>query len=390
MKDTRPAKLALEDGAVFTGRHIGDSGTTEGEVVFNTSMTGYQEILTDPSYAGQIVTMTYPLIGNYGINRQDVESRKPHVAGFIVKELSPAYSNYRADTSLDEYLKQNDIVGIEGIDTRALVRKLRIKGAMNGVLSSEILDDAVLVDRAKKVRDMSGADLVCEVKPTKGYEWDEDQGVWKTGPVERGDGLHVVALDCGAKHNILRNFTERGIKVTVLPPDTPAEEILKHNPDGLFVSNGPGDPAAVDYAINSLKQAAGKVPTFGICLGHQLLGLALGAKTYKLKFGHRGGNQPVKNLDTGRVEITSQNHGFAVDKASLEARGGVVTHLNLNDSTVEGFRHKDLPVFSVQYHPEASPGPHDAAYLFDAFIEMMKTKKPPTGERLKELQALRE
>jgi carbamoyl-phosphate synthase small subunit len=388
-EESRIAKLALEDGTVFTGRAFGARGTTEGEVVFNTSMTGYQEIITDPSYAGQIVTMTYPLIGNYGINRQDVESKKPHVAGFIVKELAPAYSNYRADTSLDEYLRQNQIVGISGIDTRALVRKIRITGAMNGVLSTEILDDATLVDRAKKVRDMSGADLVCEVKPDASYEWDEDTGVWKTGKVERGDGLHVVALDCGAKHNILRNFTERGIKVTVLPPETPAEEILKHNPDGLFVSNGPGDPAAVDYTIASLKQAAGKVPTFGICLGHQLLGLALGAKTYKLKFGHRGGNQPVKNLDTGRVEITSQNHGFAVEKESLERAGGIVTHLNLNDNTVEGFRHKDLPVFSVQYHPEASPGPHDAQYLFDAFVEMMKTKKPPTGKRLAELQSLR-
>src|SRR5215204_6553114 len=386
----RVAKLALEDGTVFTGRAFGAAGTTEGEVVFNTSMTGYQEILTDPSYAGQIVTMTYPLIGNYGINRQDVESKKPHVAGFIIKELAPAYSNYRADTSLDEYLRQNNIVGIEGIDTRALVRKLRIKGAMNGVLSTEILDDAVLVDRAKKVRDMSGADLVCEVRPTHSYAWDEDQGTWALpGAVERGDGLHVVALDCGAKHNILRHLTERGVKVTVLPPETPAEEILKHNPDGLFVSNGPGDPAAVDYTIASLKQAAGKVPTFGICLGHQLLGLALGAKTYKLKFGHRGGNQPVKNLDTGRVEITSQNHGFAVEKESLERAGGIVTHLNLNDNTVEGFRHKDLPVFSVQYHPEASPGPHDAQYLFDAFVEMMKSKRAPTAKRLKELQSLR-
>jgi carbamoyl-phosphate synthase small subunit len=384
------AKLALEDGTVFTGRAFGATGTTEGEVVFNTSMVGYQEILTDPSYAGQIVTMTYPLIGNYGINKQDVESRKPHVAGFIVKELSPAYSNYRADMSLDEYLKQNNLIGISGIDTRALVRKLRIKGSMNGVLSTEILDDAELVDRAKKVRDMSGADLVKEVKPAHSYAWDQDQGIWKlAGSVVRGDGLHVIALDCGAKQNILRHFAERGVRVTVLPPDTSADEILKHNPDGLFISNGPGDPAAVDYTIESLKKTAGKVPTFGICLGHQLLGLAMGATTYKLKFGHRGGNQPVKNLDTGRVEITSQNHGFAIDKESLERAGGIITHLNLNDNTVEGFRHKDLPVFSVQYHPEASPGPHDAAYLFDAFVEMMKSKKPPTGQRLAELQAMR-
>jgi carbamoyl-phosphate synthase small subunit len=384
------AKLALEDGTVFTGRAFGHAGTTEGEVVFNTSMTGYQEILTDPSYKGQIVTMTYPLIGNYGINRQDVESKQPHVAGFIVKELPPMYSNYRADMSLDEYLRENRIVGIEGIDTRALTRKLRIGGAMRGVLSSEILDDVKLVDRARHAAQMIGADWVQAVKPSGEYEWSQGQGDWKVGPVERGDGLHVVALDCGAKHNILRHLTERGVRVTVLPPDTTTDEIMRHQPDGLFVSNGPGDPAALDYALRPIQGALGKVPIFGICLGHQLLGRAIGATTYKLKFGHRGGNQPVKNLDTGRVEITSQNHGFAVDRKSLEAKGGVVTHINLNDDTVEGFRHKDLPVFSVQYHPEASPGPHDAAYLFDAFVEMMKTKEPVPAERLKKLQKMRE
>jgi carbamoyl-phosphate synthase small subunit len=383
------AKLALEDGTIFTGRGFGATGTTDGEVVFNTSMTGYQEILTDPSYKGQIVTMTYPLIGNYGINRQDVESKKPHVAGFVIKELSPIYSNYRADLSLDEYLKQNNVIGIQGIDTRALVRKLRIGGAMRGVLSTVVLDDQQLVDRARRGAQMAGADWVQAVKPDKEYGWTETQGDWSTGPVESGQGLHVVALDCGAKSNILRHLASRGIKVTVLPPDTTAEEIMRHKPDGLFISNGPGDPAVLDYAIRPIQGVLEKLPTFGICLGHQLLGRAIGAETYKLKFGHRGGNQPVMNLDTGRVEITSQNHGFAVDRASLEKAGGVVTHVNLNDDTVEGFRHGRLPVFSVQYHPEASPGPHDAAYLFDAFVEMMKTKKAPTGKRLAELQALR-
>ena len=373
-----PAVLALEDGAVFTGHAFGATDQlAEAEVVFNTAMTGYQETLTDPSYKGQIVVMTYPLIGNYGVNAEDVESARPHVAGFVVKELPPIYSNYRASESLDTYLKENGIPGLVGIDTRALVRRIRTAGAMRGVLSTEATADAAaLVERARKAASMAGADWVQAVKPEKPYGWDTNRGAWTAGKPLDGRGLRVVALDCGAKRNILRHFADRGVEVTVLPPDTPAAEILKLNPDGLFISNGPGDPAALDYVVNPVREIIGKnVPTFGICLGHQLLARAIGADTFKLKFGHRGGNQPVKNLDTGRVEITSQNHGFAVDRDSLEKAGGVVTHVHLNDQTVAGFRHATLPVFSVQYHPEASPGPHDAAYLFDQFVERMRENK---------------
>jgi carbamoyl-phosphate synthase small subunit len=385
-------KLALEDGSIFTGQHFGAHGTSTGEVVFNTSMTGYQEILTDPSYKGQIVTMTYPLIGNYGINRQDVESKQPHVSGFVIRELSPVVSNWRSTMTLEDYLKENNIVGIQGIDTRALTRKLRISGSMRGILSSEILDDAELLRRVQASAQMEGADWVQAVKPDCNYNWSEGHDQWRPnnrmGKNLRGDGLHVVAIDCGAKQNILRNIADRGVKVTVVPPETSGADIMKLKPDGLFVSNGPGDPAALDYAVKPIKEVMDKLPIFGICLGHQLLGRAVGAETYKLKFGHRGGNQPVKNLDTGKVEITSQNHGFAVEQKSLEAAGGVVTHVNLNDGTVEGFRHSKLPIFSVQYHPEASPGPHDADYLFDAFIELMKTKKPIPAKRMLELQAV--
>jgi len=383
-------KLALEDGTVFTGLAFGASGTSEGEVVFNTSMTGYQEILTDPSYKGQIVTMTYPLIGNYGINKDDVESKGPHVSGFVIKELSPIASNYRSNETLDSYLKRNNIIGISGIDTRALTRRLRITGSMRGILSTEILDDAELVKRAQSAAQMAGADWVKAVKPDCAYDWNQPfDAQWKFGKPQDGKGLHVVAMDCGAKQNILRHLADRGVKVTVLPPDASADEILKHKPDGLFVSNGPGDPAVLDYAVKPIQAVMNQLPIFGICLGHQLLGRAVGASTYKLKFGHRGANQPVKNLDTGRVEITSQNHGFAVEQKSLESNGGVVTHVNLNDGTVAGFRHSKLPIFSVQYHPEASPGPHDAAYLFDAFIAMMRSKKPVTPADFEKMQAVK-
>ena len=390
MPHHKPCKLALEDGLVFTGAAFGADGTAEGEVVFNTSMTGYQEVLTDPSYAGQIVTMTYPLIGNYGVNREDIESRdrKVQVRGFVVKELSPTASNFRAAQSLGDYLAEAGIVGIANVDTRALTRHIRLAGAMNGVISTESDDDRELVRRAAAMPSMAGQDLVKVVTPADGYDWSEGyNSPFSQARREHGEKTYdVVAIDCGAKMNILRNLAESSCRVHVVPATAPAEEILSRRPDGLFVSNGPGDPAAVTYAIETLRQLAGRLPIFGICLGHQLLALALGAKTYKLKFGHRGANHPVRNQATGKVEITSQNHGFAVEEASLADTGAEITHVNLNDATVEGFSHRDRCLFSVQYHPEASPGPHDATYLFDCFRDMMASGAAPTAEQMHQAQ----
>ena len=371
----RPTKLALEDGTVFTGTAFGADGEVEGEVCFNTSMTGYQEILTDPSYRGQIVTMTYTQIGNYGVNAEDVESHKPHLAGFIVRENSRRVSNFRADGDLDGYLRKWGIVGMEGIDTRALVRRLRIQGAMKGVLSSVDLDDARLVAKAKASPGLVGRDLVREVIPENATAWTTPLSDWaKLHAVEYPEPVagspHVVALDYGMKWNIARHLFSMGCRVTVLPGTATADDVLAQQPDGVFLSNGPGDPEPLDYAQQTIRGLLGKKPIFGICLGHQLLALACGAKTYKLKFGHRGANQPVLNQQSGRVEITTQNHGFAVAADSLPD-DLEVTHLNLNDNTIEGMRHRKLPAFSVQYHPEASAGPHDSNYLFGQFRAML-------------------
>jgi carbamoyl-phosphate synthase small subunit len=387
------AKLALEDGTVYTGKAFGARGESDGEVVFNTSMTGYQEILTDPSYHGQIVAMTYPQIGNYGVNAEDAESRRPWVRGFVIRELSGRVSSYRARGSLADYLQEHGVIGIEGIDTRALVRHTRERGAMKGMLSTTDLDDASLVAKAQGSPGLVGRDLAHEVMPTESSSWElgldrsflapATNGEHPSGEKSPSDAPsgsrppHVVALDFGMKWNILRHLVDIGCKVTVMPGSVSAETILAVGPDGIFISNGPGDPRPLGEATATLRTlirtaAEGRgIPIFGICLGHQLLGQAFGAETFKLKFGHRGANHPVRNQATGKIEITTQNHGFAVDPARLPA-DVELSHINLNDQTLEGLRHKRLPVFGVQYHPEASAGPHDSLYLFDEFRDMMR------------------
>jgi carbamoyl-phosphate synthase small subunit len=370
--------LILEDGRTFSGEGFGAETTAVAEVVFNTGMTGYQEILTDASYKGQMVTMTYPHIGNTGINEQDVESYRPHVEGLIVREFCPTPSNFRSTKSLDAYLKENGIPGIHQIDTRALTRHIREKGAMTGILSNEGLDRKELEKRLKSHPNIVGRDLVKGVTIEKMLSWNvRVPQSWYFDPVQPvgGRNFRVAAYDFGVKWNILRLLASFGMDVMIVPASTTADEIESLAPDGVFLSNGPGDPEAVTYAIEAVRKLAGKFPIFGICLGHQIIGLALGAKTYKLKFGHHGSNHPVRDEATRRIEITAQNHNFAVEPKSAERAGFAVTHLNLNDGTVEGMRHRDLPVFSVQYHPEASPGPHDSLYLFRSFIQIMDNHK---------------
>ena len=386
MGAVKPAILALADGTVFRGKALGASGETAGEVVFNTALTGYQEVLTDPSYRGQMVTMTYPHIGNYGINAEDIESRQPWLAGFIVKEACPYPSNWRSRQSLDDYLRSHGIVGIQGIDTRALTTHLRDHGSQQGVISHTDLDHTRVALKAREVPGIVGRDLVTEVTCAKPYLWTESSGVWAQANGRAQHPFRVVAFDFGIKYNILRRLVDEGYTVTVVPASTTAADVLALNPDGVFLSNGPGDPEAVPYAITAVRALLGKKPLFGICLGHQIMGLALGLHTYKLKFGHHGANHPVMDLDTRKVEITSQNHNFAVrggDAASASQAapwttpsGRVqLTHRSLNDDAVEGMRCLDLPAYSVQYHPEASPGPHDAGYLFNRFTDLMAKGK---------------
>ena len=367
MYNKKPAILILDNGKFFSGYAFGKLGTTIGEVCFNTGMTGYQEILTDPSYCGQLVTMTYPHIGNYGVNKEDIESHTIQVSGFIVKEGSDYYSNYRASNSLEKTLKENNIVGIQGLDTRALVRCIRDEGAMNGIISSKNLNVKDLAEKLKKHPSMDGMDLAKKVTCKNSYKWNLSHNTYK-----------VAAIDYGIKHNILRLLKDAGCSIQVFPANTSSNEIINYNPDGVFLSNGPGDPAAVSYGIQTVKELLDcSIPIFGICLGHQILSLALGAKTYKLKFGHRGCNHPVKNIITGVIEITSQNHGFSVDANNLP-KDIIITHTSLNDQTVEGIQSKNSPAFSVQYHPESSPGPHDSRYLFKYFTDLMKKNKKVT------------
>jgi carbamoyl-phosphate synthase small subunit len=379
------AILALEDGRIWRGRRFGAACEVVGEVVFNTSMTGYQEILTDPSYCGQIVTMTYPLIGNYGVNQQDIESRRVFAEGFVVKELSRTVSNWRAEGSIDDYLEASGIPGISDIDTRSLVRHIRERGSMRGCLSTNFTSEQDVLARARSAPEMVGLDLASVVTCREPYTWSDDQSAAYGSPARLHTGFtsvsqapprfHVVAYDYGLKYNSLRSLASLGCRVTVVPAGTSAEQVEDLKPDGIWLSNGPGDPEPLTGVVANLRKLIGKYPVFGICLGHQLLGLALGGRTYKLPFGHHGGNHPVKDLTTGRIEITAQNHGFALDADSLPA-DCEVTHLNLNDNTVEGLRHKSLPVYSVQYHPEAGPGPRDASHLFERFVRMMDENNP--------------
>ncbi len=370
------ALIALEDGTIFEGKSFTGPGEAVGEIVFNTSMSGYQEVLTDPSYTGQIVTMTYPLIGNYGVNPEDMESASIHPKAFLVKEYNSVPSNFRAQQTLAEFLQDYKILGVEGFDTRSLVRHIRTAGAMKGIVSTEDLDPESLVQRAKEWSGLIGQDMVKRVTCREPYGW-ADSGPqpgtnFSTAQATAASPLKIVAFDFGVKYNQLRILKEKGCMVQVVPATTGVDAVLAMEPDGVFLSNGPGDPAGVEGVVDTIRQLLGKIPIFGICLGHQMLGLAYGGSTYKLKFGHRGGNQPVKDLTTGRVEITSQNHGFCVDPQSLDPNEVEVTHINLNDDSLEGMRHKKYPAFSVQYHPEHAPGPHDAMYLFNRFIEMIQ------------------